>query len=126
MAINGYRLFDSDLHVIEPADLWQRYIHPRFKDLAPIGLIEQPFSTGHLHPLDGVPFSPTDEGGFATDGVRSLCGAGTFERPLRAVLRVRSPRLGARCPVRGDGCVRHRPGGDIPDGGAHHQRPGVR
>ena len=65
MAINGFRLFDSDLHVIEPADLWRRYIDPRFRDRAPVGVVEQPFSTGHLHPLDGVPFSPTDTGDFA-------------------------------------------------------------
>ena len=64
MAINGYRLFDSDLHVIEPADLWQRYIDPRFKDRAPVGVVEQPFSTGRLYPLEGVPFSPTDKGEF--------------------------------------------------------------
>ena len=65
MAIDGFRLFDSDLHVIEPADLWRRYIEPRFRDRAPLGVVEQPFSTGHLHPLDGVPFSPTDTGDFA-------------------------------------------------------------
>ena len=65
MAINGFRFFDSDLHVIEPADLWPRYIDPRFKDRAPVGIVEQPFSTGHLYPLDGVPFSPIDTGGFS-------------------------------------------------------------
>ena len=29
MALNGYRVMDSDMHVMEPADLWQRYIEPR-------------------------------------------------------------------------------------------------
>ena len=42
MAINGYRLFDSDLHVIEPADLWQRYIDPRFRSRAPAGVVDRP------------------------------------------------------------------------------------
>lgn len=65
MAINGYQFFDSDLHVIEPADLWQRYIEPRYKDRAPVGVPEQPFSTGNLHPLEGVAFSPTDKGQFS-------------------------------------------------------------
>ena len=38
MAINGYAVFDSDLHVIEPDDLWTRYIDPKYRDRAPIGL----------------------------------------------------------------------------------------
>ena len=65
MAIDGYRVFDSDLHVIEPADLWQRYIDPRYRERAPVGRPEEPFSTGNLHPLEGVPFSPTDRGSFS-------------------------------------------------------------
>src|SRR5215204_6557794 len=31
---------DSDLHVMEPADLWQRYIDPAYAHAAPIGLNE--------------------------------------------------------------------------------------
>jgi hypothetical protein len=27
---DGYRVFDSDMHVLEPADLWERYIDPAF------------------------------------------------------------------------------------------------
>ena len=38
MAKNGFKFMDSDMHVIEPADLWQRYIDPAFKDRAPRGL----------------------------------------------------------------------------------------
>jgi uncharacterized protein len=34
---NGFKVVDSDMHLIEPADLWQRYIDPKFKDGAPIG-----------------------------------------------------------------------------------------
>ena len=33
---------DSDLHVMEPPDLWQRYIDPAFANAAPIGLAEIP------------------------------------------------------------------------------------
>jgi predicted TIM-barrel fold metal-dependent hydrolase len=36
----GYRVADSDMHVLEPADLWQRYIDPAFKHAAPVGLTE--------------------------------------------------------------------------------------
>jgi predicted TIM-barrel fold metal-dependent hydrolase len=37
---NGLRIADSDLHVMEPADLWQRYIDPAWKHAAPVGLTE--------------------------------------------------------------------------------------
>lgn len=37
---NGMRVFDSDMHVMEPADLWQRYIDPEWQHVAPIGLTE--------------------------------------------------------------------------------------
>jgi predicted TIM-barrel fold metal-dependent hydrolase len=37
MAHNGYRVLDSDLHVFEPVDLWQRYIVPKYRDQAPVG-----------------------------------------------------------------------------------------
>ena len=35
MTKNGFRVMDSDMHVMEPPDLWQRYIDPVFKDRAP-------------------------------------------------------------------------------------------
>jgi len=37
MAKNGFRVFDSDMHVMEPPDLWQRYIAPEFRSQAPRG-----------------------------------------------------------------------------------------
>ena len=40
MTTQGYRVADSDMHVLEPADLWQRYIDPAFKHAAPVGLTE--------------------------------------------------------------------------------------
>lgn len=42
MARNGYRIVDSDMHLIEPPDLWQRYIDPAYADQAPRGLTEYP------------------------------------------------------------------------------------
>lgn len=50
---------------MEPADLWQRYIDPKYKDPAPIGRPDEPFSTGNLYPFEGTPFSPTDKGSFS-------------------------------------------------------------
>src|SRR5260370_7004492 len=35
MRRNGFRVLDSDLHVIEPRDLYDRYLDPRYKGRAP-------------------------------------------------------------------------------------------
>src|SRR5690242_7829577 len=37
MAKNGFRAFDSDMHVFEPADLYQKYMHPKWGERIPIG-----------------------------------------------------------------------------------------
>ena len=34
---DGFKVFDSDMHVLEPVDLWERYIEPTFRDRAPRG-----------------------------------------------------------------------------------------
>lgn len=41
MAKNGFKLIDAEMHVMEPVDLWQRYIDPEFKDRAPRRLDER-------------------------------------------------------------------------------------
>src|SRR5437868_1227749 len=38
MPKNGFKILDSDMHIMEPWDLWQRYIEPEFRDRAPVGL----------------------------------------------------------------------------------------
>src|SRR5256885_17120744 len=40
MAPANFKVLDSDIHIIEPPDLWQRYIDPAFRDRAPHGLTE--------------------------------------------------------------------------------------
>jgi predicted TIM-barrel fold metal-dependent hydrolase len=40
MAKGTYKIIDSDLHIVEPADLWQKYIEKPFLDRAPRGLSE--------------------------------------------------------------------------------------
>jgi predicted TIM-barrel fold metal-dependent hydrolase len=40
MTADGNRVLDSDMHVVEPADLWQRYIDPAYRHAAPVGLSE--------------------------------------------------------------------------------------
>jgi predicted TIM-barrel fold metal-dependent hydrolase len=42
---HGLRVLDSDMHVLEPADLWRRYIDAKFKPLAPMG------TTDHVRDL---------------------------------------------------------------------------
>ena len=36
------RVFDCDMHVLEPVDLWQHYLEPEFKDRGPVGFSEHP------------------------------------------------------------------------------------
>src|SRR5690242_395909 len=38
MAKDGYKILDSDMHIMEPPDLWDRYIDSRFKNRAPRGV----------------------------------------------------------------------------------------
>ena len=40
MAHGAFKVLDSDIHNIEPPDLWPRYIDPAFRDRAPVGLTE--------------------------------------------------------------------------------------
>ena len=40
MAHNGFKVLDSDMHCMEPADLWERYIDDAYKPCAPRGLQE--------------------------------------------------------------------------------------
>lgn len=38
MAKSGYKILDSDMHIMEPPDLWERYIDSPFKARAPLGV----------------------------------------------------------------------------------------
>lgn len=40
MGVKGWKVADSDMHVMEPADLWQRYMDPAWEHAAPIGMSE--------------------------------------------------------------------------------------
>jgi predicted TIM-barrel fold metal-dependent hydrolase len=40
VAVNGWLAADSDMHVMEPADLWQRYMDPAWGHAIPVGLEE--------------------------------------------------------------------------------------
>ena len=60
MAKEGYRVFDSDMHIMEPPDLWQRYTDTGYRDRAPIGRMESVGDLGLLHP-DGRLWGRADE-----------------------------------------------------------------
>ena len=40
MPFEDFVVADADMHVMEPADLWQRYIAPEYQHAAPIGMTE--------------------------------------------------------------------------------------
>ena len=42
MSLRDHVICDSDLHVMEPPDLWERYIEPAYAHAAPAGLSELP------------------------------------------------------------------------------------
>ena len=46
MAKDGFKVFDSDMHVIEPVDLWERYIEAPFRHRAPRGLNRRALDLG--------------------------------------------------------------------------------
>lgn len=41
MAREGLKILDSDMHLMEPVDLWERYIDSKFKSAAPRGLTSE-------------------------------------------------------------------------------------
>ncbi len=59
----GFKVFDSDLHVMEPPDLWERYIAPEFKTIAPRGR-----TSDNVRDL-GVIFPDGEPNGRRTSGV---------------------------------------------------------
>src|SRR5438552_14246716 len=86
MAKNGFRILDSDLHLEEPADLYQRYVDAPFKHLAPIGI--QSGATGlHMKHPDGrrwgerFPLAGSPSSSFAHDQERYKAGYETGWAP---------------------------------------------
>ena len=71
MPKNGFKVLDSDMHILEPPDLWQRFIDSKFKDYAPRG------TTDHVRDLrlvgpDGRGVGPT---GGSSSGNNSSAGS---------------------------------------------------
>jgi len=46
MANGGFKVFDSDMRVLEPVDLWQRYLDRPRRHRAPRGSTRSPMAVG--------------------------------------------------------------------------------
>src|SRR5262249_15699283 len=60
---DGLRFVDSDMHIMEPPDLFDRYLDPKFKDRVsvPVGPDERPNrGPSGLVVIDGLPTSDMD------------------------------------------------------------------
>ena len=57
MAKNGYKVLDSDLHLMEPADLFDKYMDPLLRERGPKATAK---GAGHYArwTLDGSPVPP--------------------------------------------------------------------
>jgi predicted TIM-barrel fold metal-dependent hydrolase len=67
MSLKNHFVADSDMHVMEPPDLWERYIDPEFRHVAPKGLSDMKrdmrvmvksrvlLKTGRVHPRAAIP-----------------------------------------------------------------------
>ncbi len=58
MAKNGFKIMDSDIHLREPQDLWQRYVEPAFRDQAPKYVPVKPGSPRRHMVVAGRPVPP--------------------------------------------------------------------
>ncbi len=56
MAKNGFRVMDSDMHIMEPPDLWERYLAPEFRSQAPRGLVTENVRELRMVTADGEPW----------------------------------------------------------------------
>jgi uncharacterized protein len=59
MAKRGFKVMDSDMHVIEPPDLWQRYLEPAWRSRAPVGTTQGGRDIGLVF-ADGAPANLPD------------------------------------------------------------------
>ena len=107
MAHGNLKVLDSDIHIIEPPDLWQRYIDPAFRDRAPQGLTED---AGDLRlARDGKPW-----GRVAADADRSRRRHGhDHAQEPGALAAVPGTGLDLEGSGRGDGHRGHRRRGDL-------------
>ena len=49
---NGFKVMDSDMHIREPRDLWEKYIEPEWRDRGP-KIISEPIRSGAMVLVEG-------------------------------------------------------------------------
>lgn len=82
MAKNGFKVIDSDMHIMEPIDLWQKYIDAPFQDRAPKGTAEHAADLNLIHPNGKL---------WGRDPIRAAdTGRGTGNRAKEVEARYRS------------------------------------
>lgn len=74
MAKGGYKIIDSDMHIMEPPDLWQRYTDKKYRDQAQVGVTSANVRDLRTTHPDGRPWGSTSQ------GVRAA-GVGNPNRP---------------------------------------------
>jgi predicted TIM-barrel fold metal-dependent hydrolase len=111
MPFEDFVVCDADMHVMEPADLWQRYMTPEYRHAAPIGMTELKrdirVKVKSQVLLRAGPVRPLKE--------RGGSGIGWRPRPGGRLRRGRGARLGRAGAARRDGPRGRRPHRAVPD-----------
>jgi len=95
MARQGYLIMDSDLHMMEPDDLWARYLDPPFRDNPPrffgnyrVALTDNPQDKGNADAIHGMEVQ-----GLAIPAFAGQTGATASSRELQRRSRARHPHF---------------------------------
>jgi len=70
MAKNGFKIIDSDMHVMEPPDLWEKYIDKKYRDRAPRGVTSKNVRDLRMAHPDGSEWARTPTAPSPTDTAR--------------------------------------------------------
>ena len=81
MAKNGYKIIDSDMHIMEPPDLWQRYMDKQFLAHAPKGILSENVRDLRMQHPDGTLWGSTSQRVRAANpGGPNIAGGHNYER----------------------------------------------
>lgn len=70
MAKNGFKIIDSDMHVMEPPDLWEKYIDKKYRDRAPRGVTSKNVRDLRMAHPDGSQWARTPNAPAQADTAR--------------------------------------------------------
>jgi predicted TIM-barrel fold metal-dependent hydrolase len=77
MANNGFKVIDSDMHIMEPPDLWQRYMDAKYQSKAPIGVLSDNVRDLRMTHPDGSPWGSIES---RVEGNPNKPGGHNFDR----------------------------------------------